>query len=346
MSEITGNHARRVEIAGHDITNWVLTLPRTPATKPAWGEIVENNQLSITCRSDDGFMVPLNEVSLFYNKRIDEMTLKVFENDILKWSGSVVDVRADLASKRVTVQGDSYLSKRITSNALANTDPQNPAEAVRLLLAQADIDADPDSLSAAASVLEDVPMRLRITLDHLQWAGSLGDILRAICAASIGRMYLTERGTIGYDTWSPVGNPTITFDVTDDLLLRWPVLEDENMDPQDGWKVDFLHGVDEQPGTNIKQLDFTANSPVQLTTQTGAFYCGSQWVALSLRKYLRVTIHLDRNYILYLHLGRYLSVNSTRMGLFDTFGEVIGIDDGDERWVAVTLQIDKENLRV
>jgi hypothetical protein len=114
------------------------------------------------------------------------------------------------------------------------------------------------------------------------------------------------------------------------------------MERLDGWSVEYLHGTDAEGTGNVKSMDFGQNSAVQMVDQSSALYCGSQWQELSHREYYRLRLFLDKSYSLIANMGNYLQLDSAHTGL-NGFAEIIGVDDSDARWTAITVQLDKGN---
>lgn len=341
---ILGNQARIVTLDGVDITDYVLDLPFTPAIKPKWGEIPDPATLAIQVRADDFFFVPTHPVSILFNRNFEEMAIVVTTFGSVSWSGYLLDVKPDLQAKRLTLIGDSILGQKIRSNGRIDTTTTNPADAAEKMLRLYDIPVDSASFSVAQGILDDIPVSIRVSPNSLEWAGSIADLLRLLALSSVGRFYLTKEGEIGFDAWALPDDPLALFTITDDILLQWPSMEDESFEPLDGYSVTFQFGTTKTGSGNIKTLDFGANSAVIMTTQQGADYCGSQWVELSKIRYYRVICQLDKAYSLVAIMGDYVEFDSEKIGLSGVFGEIVGIDDGDSRWVSLTLLIDKAQI--
>lgn len=339
---MAGNLTRTIYLDGLDITDWVISLPQTPQLKPNWGEIPALRLLEIQVRSDDFAFHPYHAVSLLYGRRYDEMELRVEQFDQVQWKGRLQDARHDGKRKQTTLVGEADLQRQLNRSGRLDSSVVTPAEAAKNLLILHDISTDNASFARATDLLNDIPVSARVNPDVLEWQGTLGDILKMLCSAGIGRLYLTSDGTIGMDSYFLDASPTIALTLTDDDLRQWPKTTDQNMEPLRGYRITWE--FDETTSTDITDdilsLDFGPTQPVTLTTLAGAVYVGDTWQALSKRDYTDFTIALDKSFALVLELGSFITLDSDKLGLDRTL-EIIGTDNSDPRWFQITARLDK-----
>ncbi len=341
MSTTLGNIDREVFLNGIDITRWVVSLPTLPNQKPDWGQIPSLPLLNITVRSDNFEFHTIHPASFMFQKRLDELSLVVKQQGLVVWSGFLQDAHSDFTRKQATLIGESSIQQQINRSARIDTDLATPARVARNLLVLHNVAVDEISFSVADRILDDIPVRVRVNPSVLEWTGTLGDLLQLLASAGIGRFYLNQQGAIGFDTYILDETPLQSFEINDDITRQWPKITDESMEAMNGFTVKYLHGTEREAGTNeISSMDFGSESSVQIATRAAAAYIGSQWVALSERLYNRVEIAIQKNFNLVVKLGTFIRLNSFLMGLDRTM-EVIGIDDGDPRWVKITGRIDK-----
>jgi hypothetical protein len=339
---MAGNLTRTVTLDGIDITDWVISLPQTPQLKPDWGEIPSLRLLEIQVRSDDFAFHPYHAVSLLNGRRYDEMELVVKQYDQVQWKGDLIDARHDGQRKQTTLVGESSLQRQLNRSGRLDSDVLTPSEAVKNLLILHNISVDNASFAAATNLLNDTPVNCRVNPDVLEWQGTLGDLLKMLCSAGIGRLFLTPDGAIGMDSYALDLSPTISVSLDDDDIRQWPKTNDQNMEPLVGYRVTYEFGETESTDVDndILSLDFGPTQPVTLTTEAGAIYVGDTWQGLSKRDYTDFVIPLDKSYALVLELGSFITLDSTKLGIDRTL-EIVGTDNSDPRWFAITARLDK-----
>ena len=133
--------------------------------------------------------------------------------------------------------------------------------------------------------------------------------------------------------------PTTVIEITDQDLMQHPVLNNESMNPIEGYAVKYLNG-EATFGTNRKSYNFSGESAVIVVDSTTAFWIGEQWLNLSNREYLRLDIHVRKSVSLIVELGNWIQLNS-KIESINQPAEVIGIDNSDKRWIKFTVRIDK-----
>jgi len=341
MSTSIGNIQRQVLLNGTDITQWVISLPTLPNAKPDWGQIPSLPLLSIVVRSDCFEFHNTHPVSFIYQKRLDTLSLIVKQFDRVMWSGFLQDVTSDFKNKRATLIGEASIQQKLNLTGRIDTELFTPAIVARNLLVLHNIAVDEAAFSAADAILDDIPCRVQLNPSVLEWTGTVADILKLLASAGIGRFYLNQVGEIGFDTYVVNSDPLQALEIFDDRIMQWPKISDESMEVMTGYDVKYVHGTETQAGDDsISTMDFGAESTVQVVTSAAAAYIGSQWVELSKRIYNRVDIAILKELGWLIILGSFLRLNSTLLGI-DRSMEVIGIDDGDPRWVKITGRIDK-----
>jgi hypothetical protein len=300
--------------------------------------------LSITALSDPPVLVPFHPISVLYRKRPDSIECRVERDNQVVWLGALTDAQADLETKVVTLIADSILAQKIRNNGRIDSSEQTPAKAIEQILALHDIPIDAASFAYADSLLDDIPVRVRVEPSLTEWTGSLADILNLLVLAGVGRMYLTRNGTIGFDTWIEPTAPVTSVEITDNDLRGWPTVEVETAEPLDGYSLEWEFGTDSLNvgvGNNIRQMDFGGNSAVIMPTQAAAIYVGEQWIALSRRHYVRVGLRINPDLAIILKLGNYVLLQSEALGMLNQSGEIVGIDDADPRYTVLTVQVDQ-----
>jgi len=341
MSTTLGNTERQVFLNGIDITKFVIDLPTLPNAKPDWGQIPSLPFLNITVRSDGFEFHNTHPVSLLYQKRLDTLTLIVKQFDIVMWSGFLQDVHSDFKNKRATLIGEASIQQKLNLTGRIDTTLFTPAIVARNLLVLHNIPVDEASFSAADAILDDIPCRVQLNPSVLEWTGTVADILQLLASAGIGRFYLNQVGEIGFDTYIVDTSPLQALEIFDDRIRQWPKITDESMEVMEGFTVKYMHGEEKEVGgDNLATMDFGSESTIQVVTPAAAIYIGSQWVELSKRIYNRVEIAITKELGWLIMLGSFLRLNSVLLGI-DRSMEVIGIDDGDPKWVKITGRIDK-----
>lgn len=341
MSTSIGNIERVITLNGIDITKWVIDLPTLPNSKPDWGQIPSLPMLNIVVRSDDSFFHNTHPVSLIYQKRLDTLPLIVLQFGRVVWSGFLQDVISDFKNKRATLIGEASIQQKLNLTGRIDTTLFTPAKVARNLLVLHDIAVDEAAFSAADALLDDIPVRVQLNPSILEWTGTVADILQLLASAGVGRFYLNQAGEIGFDTYVVNSNPLQALEIFDDRIMQWPKITDESMEVMTGFSVKYMHGTESSSGEdNLATMDFGTESTVQVVTQSAAIYIGSQWVELSKRIYNRIEIAIIKELGWMILLGSFLRLNSVLLGI-DRSLEVIGIDDGDARWVKITGRIDK-----
>jgi hypothetical protein len=340
---MSGNINREVYLAGNEITNWVTLLPETPQLMPEWGEIPSLPRLNIQVRSDDFAFHPTHPVSLLYQKKLADMTLQVKRWNNVVWSGVLEDFTADYNRKSTTLIGQSLLSQAFNRSARIDTDDLLPSQAIANILTLHGIEYDNESFARADAILDDIPLRIRVRPDVLDWQGTLGELLKLICVAGLGRLYLTRNGAIGFDSFSPVTTTVQSFSIDDNDIMEQPVVENDEADIFDGYSIKWLHSDSPEEsgsGTNIQSLDFSESSAVHVTTQAGAIYIGTQWIELSKESYYRLVINLKKDFALIAKIGAVIGIESDYLQI-SGIGEIIGIDDGDNRFTKYIIRVRK-----
>jgi hypothetical protein len=338
----SGNETRTIYLDGYDITKWVIKLPKTPQLKPDWGEIPSLKQLEIQVRSDDFAFHPYHQVSFLYGRRYDEMELRVEQYGQVQWKGDLLDARHDGQRKQTTLVGESVLQRQLNTSGRLDSNLLTPSEAAQNILILHNVSTHAASFAAATNLLNDTPCRVSVNPDVLEWQGTLGDILKLLMSAGIGRLYLTPSGTIGMDSYALDSSPTIALTLSDDDIRQWPKTNDQNMEPLAGYRIKYEY--DEEVSTDVTEdilsLDFGPTAPVTMATQNSAIYCGDTWQALSQRDYTDFVLPLAKSFALVLELGSFVTLTSTKLGIDRTL-EVIGTDNSDPRWFAITARLDK-----
>lgn len=336
------NLTRIVRLNGIDITDWVISLPKTPLRKPDWGSIPSLKMLDIRVRSDDFAFHPYHPVSLLYGKRYDTIALTVEQYGQLQWSGYLNDVKHEGANKTTSLIGESKLQQALNVSGRLDSTTLTPSEAAQRLLILHEIPVDNASFARATDILNDVPCRVKVNPDVLEWQGTAGDILKMLASAGIGRFYLTSTGAIGFDTFIVDETPTISITITDDELMQWPTSQAKYMDKLVGYKV--VYEFDEVSDTDLTKdiisLDFGPTQAVTFTTQGSAVYCGTQWVALSRRDYVDIDFAIEKDFALIVKMGSFITLDSELLGLNRPV-EVIGLDNSDPRFLIVNGRFDK-----
>lgn len=337
-----GQRAREVFFGGIDITEYVIDLPTLPLMKSEWGAIPSFQQLSIVVGSANKEFHPTHPVSFLTGIDTYGVSVVVRQFGTTQWSGTLIDYDADLSGYKTTLVAASDLQQQLNTSGRLDSDEVTPSEAIRNLLTLHSIDTDSASFTAANDILNDIPCRVRVNPDLLEWQGTLADLISPLLAAGICRLWQTETGAIGCDSFRIDPNPTLGATITDDDLEKFPDIIDEGFNPLQGYSVKFLYGTTQSSDIteDIKSLDFSGEQIVTATTQATADYTGSQWVALSTRQYLRMELCVSRDLASIIAVGHHVTIDSDSLG-FSGFGEVLGVDHSDPKWSRITVRIDK-----
>ena len=241
-----------------------------------------------------------------------------------------------------TVIADSFFQQQLNRVSRTDTTLVGPSEAIKTLLLLYDIEVDSTSFAIAASQLDDIPVRVKVSPSVLDWDGTMADLLQILVVAGVGRLYLTNNGRVGFDTFREDSSPTITLTVKDDDIQQWVKVTDESMDPIEGFDVTTTAGhITSGDVEDRRQYDYGIDSPVRVVDAATAVYIGSTWETLSTRIYYRIELFLRKELSLIISLGNFIQLDSDKLAL-DKFAEVVGFDNGDARWVKITVLVDKD----
>lgn len=336
-----GNEDRSFWLDGNDITDRILTFATVPLVKNQWGQIPASAPITLTARTDDFGLTPWHPVSLVYGLRLDDLVLEIRQGGVTRWKGVTSAIDVEPGGQRCSIQGETMLTSRLTRNGRVDTDSLSPSQAIARLLALHGIDTDAESFARAANILDDIPVTVRVRPDPLTWDGTLGDLLQQLASAGVCRVYVRPDGVVGVDTWVPPESSVVTaLTLTDDDLMAAPDTTREEADPADGFSVQYLFGTStDTDSSDVVSLDFGPNATVQIETEVGAVYVGSQWRELQNRRRTVLGVAVARDVGISLMDERFIRVQSTRLAI-DFTGEVVGWDDSDPRWVKLTLHVD------
>jgi hypothetical protein len=341
---LSGNDNRTVTLAGIDITKWITQLSKTPRSKSDWGAIPTLAPLNITVSSSNKEFDIIHPASFLFGKRIDKLPLIITQFGQVQWSGFLDSASSDLSSKRTTLTGESILQQKIHRSARLDTNnPITPALAVQNLLTIQNVPTDPTTFALADDILNDTPCLVQVHPKILTWEGTLADLLTSLCAAGIGRLYLTQNGAIGFDSFATTSTPPISLTITDSDLMDWPTIHTTYADPVSGYTIVYLNGTatsGSQTSDKLKRLDFGINSAVQFKDLGSAVYCGDTWQKLSRRNYIDVDIFINHAAASILELGNFIQLNSVELGITQP-GEIVGIDSSDARYARLSLLLDQ-----
>lgn len=329
----------QVFLNGEDVSSYIISRTKAPQLKPEWGQIPALKNMTLVARSDDYFFHPTHPVSLLHGVELDKINVTMLEFGNIVWRGNIVDTKANLAQYKTSLICETQLQKSLNQIARVDTDLMTAAEAAKRLLALYDIPFDPNSFGKADEILTSIGARIRMNPSILEWDGTLADLLQTISVAGIGRFFLTSDGSIGFDTYVLDTEPTTVTEITDQDLMQHPILNNESMNPIEGYAVKYLNG-EETFGTNRKSFNFSGESAVIVVDNTTAIYIGETWLNLSHREYLRLDLHVRKEESLIVQLGNYIQLNSVIESINQP-AEVIGIDNSDKRWIKFTVRIDK-----
>jgi hypothetical protein len=209
------------------------------------------------------------------------------------------------------------------------------------MLAVYGIATDRASFSMAADRLTRIPVRCRILPSVLTWAGTMGDILQLLASAGVCRFYVLPDGSVGCDAWEPPETYVLPVATIRDRHIMQPLeISHEEAQPVTGYAIQYVGGTDATSDrSDLLALDFGTNSVVQVFDTSATTYIGTTWREYHARRRTVTRMAVRRDFGIAVMSDRWLRVASDVLGL-DFFGEVVGWDDTDKRWVTLTLHTD------
>jgi len=340
-----GSLDRQLFLAGEEITDLTESVSVGTVSYPEWGSMPVSSPASFRVASNGLDFRPWNPVSLVYGLKNRDIALELLQGGNVRWTGTLEDLTTDPGAYRASLRGETRLTRAINRNGRVDTDELTPAEAAERLLNLQGVATDSASFARAAAILQALPVRVRVRPDVVNWQGTTGDILQLLCNAGLLRMGIGPDGAVRCQAWQDDTEPPGIASITDDLIQSWPQTEAIQFQPLDGYSITNLYFVDSfnAEADNVLSFDFGPNSAVQMVDAIASTYCGSQWIALHSKEWIRVRVHVDRAFGLSIINDDWIQLDSASLGV-DAPMQVDGYDDSDARWITIIGRMDKNAI--